>query len=253
MVQSPKTSFIPKNAPGSTPSRAPQRRGKKINILGVIGIVIFLGGLLAAGGVFFYERLSEEKLAVAKAELVDMKSSFRQSDIDRVLELKRRMDAAERLLERHLSPSIVFEMLEERTQSDVQFEGFSYSRNESGSVFLTLDGRTFIFNTIALQDDELRNTPVLDDVIFSNIGIDVANEEGGVDTIVFKVTSRANGEAIAYRVAPVVEDTTEDVGEEGGVPEGFGEEESDSSLEEEVSEEDTATSEEGDVSNEENI
>lgn len=205
MVQSPKTSFIPKSTQGNVPSRGPTRK-KRFNVLSIAAVVIFLGVLILAVGVFFYERVSTQRLDAAKQELAEMKNTFNQSEIRSILELKQRMDVAELLLERHLSPSIVFDMLEARTQSEVQFEGFTYTRNESGSVFITLDGRTFSFNTVALQGSELRNTPVLDDVLFSNIGIDSGGE--GSETIVFKVTTKANGDAIAYRVdeVPVAEE-----------------------------------------------
>lgn len=172
-------------------------------------MVVFLGVLLTAVGVFFYERVSAQRLDDAKQELTAMKSNFSQSEIQSILELKQRIEVAELLLDRHLSPSVVFQMLEARTQSQVSFEGFSYTRNESGSVFVTLDGRTLSFNTVALQGSELRNTPVLDDVLFSNIGIDTGTGEGEPETVVFKVTTKANGDALAYRVTEVPEATTE--------------------------------------------
>jgi hypothetical protein len=196
MVDSPKTSFIPKQAIGSVPGRVPHRR-RHFNILGFIGMVIFLCGMILAVGVYLYKDVSEKALVSKKQELKDIKSSFSQSDIEALRELDRRINVANVLLNEHLSPSVVFDALELRTQRDVTFTDFSYDRRESGSVELVLEGTALRFNTVALQSTQLADAEVLARTIFSGLNVD---DDGHVQ---FTSTSEGNKAALAYTVLPV--------------------------------------------------
>lgn len=191
MVDSPKTSFIPKQTSGSVPSRVPHR-GRHSNLLSFIGMVVFLCGMILAVGVFLYKDFSEGVLAGKKQELQDIKNSFSQSDIESLLELDRRINVSRALLDAHLSPSVVFDALELRTQRDISFTDFSYERRESGSVELVLEGTALRFNTVALQSQQFAEAQMLARTIFSNLGVD---EDGRVH---FTTTSEGDNAALAY-------------------------------------------------------
>lgn len=206
MPETPKTSFIPKNAMGAMPGRAPRRR-KHFNVFSFIGIVIFLCGIILTIGVYVYKDISEKDLASKKAELQAIKTSFSQSDIENLRELDRRINVANALLDQHLSPSVVFDMLEVRTQEGTQFTEFSYERRESGSVEITMGGSALRFNTVALQSRQLANAAALQSAIFSDVNIG-EGQEGAADTVDFTVTAQADTEALTYTAFPVA-DTSE--------------------------------------------
>lgn len=177
---------------GAAPGRSPRRR-RYVSIFNIAALVVFLGSLILAVGVFVYKDVSEGALASRKQELQAQKGSFSTSDIEALRELDRRISVAQALLDRHLSPSVVFDALEERTLADVSFSAFSYLRRESGSVEVLLDGTALRFNTVALQSRELGNTHVLASSIFSDLNID---EDG--QRVTFTVTGEANDAALQY-------------------------------------------------------
>jgi hypothetical protein len=191
MVDIPKTSFIPKQSMGSVPGRAPQRR-RHFNVFNFVGMIIFLCGMILAVGVFIYKDMAQRELDAKRTQLEQEKSSFSQGDILGLRALDRRILVAQTLLDQHLAPSVVFEMLEERTQTDVQFVEFSYTRRESGSVELVFDGKAMRFNTVGLQSQQLASAPELASVIFSDVDIDVE------DNVNFTITSEADTSELAY-------------------------------------------------------
>lgn len=193
MADTPKTSFIPKQSMGAAPGGAPRKR--HFNILNFAGMVVFLCGMILTVGVFFYKDLSEKDLASEKQALASVKGSFSTGDIESLRRLDGRLAASQTLLDGHLSPSAVFDLLEERTQGDVRFTQFVYRRRESGSAEVALNGTTFRFNTVALQSRQFADAPAFATTVFTDVSI---GEDGLVN---FTVTSEANTGALRY-VAP---------------------------------------------------
>lgn len=191
MADVPKTSFIPKQTLGAVPGRVPHRR-RHFNVFSFVGMVVFLCGMILAVGVFLYKDFSEKALAGKKKELQDIKNSFSQGDIEALRELDRRINVSRALLDTHLSPSVVFDALELRTQRDMSFTDFSYERRESGSVELILKGVALRFNTVALQSKQLADAQMLARTVFSDINVD---EDGRVR---FTTTSEGDTAALAY-------------------------------------------------------
>ena len=175
---------------GGVPGKT-TRRAVHFNVFNFVGMVVFLCGLILAVGVFIYKDLSERALIEQKQELEARKSSFSLSDIESLRELDRRITVATALLDRHLKPSLIFDMLEQRTLSNLSFEAFSYTRRPSGSVEVVLDGAAPRFNTVALQNRQFQNAATLSGVTFSDLRVD----ETGVR---FLVTSEADEQALRY-------------------------------------------------------
>ena len=195
MSDVPKTSFIPKQTLGNVPSRVQRRR--HFNVFGFVGMVVFLCGMILAVGVYLYRDFSQKDLEARKQELQNLKNSFSQSDIQALRELDRRIGVSRALMNKHLSPSVLFDALELRTQQEMQFTNFAYSQRESGSVELVLKGTALRFNTVALQSQQLADAETLASTIFSGFSIDEAG------TVSFTMTSEGDVQALAY-VAPSV-------------------------------------------------
>ncbi len=192
---------------GTVPARAPRRR-KHFNVFGFIGMVVFLCGVILAVGVFVYKDLSQRELESTKAELQEIKNSFSQSDIQNIRELDRRIKVANVLLAQHLAPSMIFDMLEARTQEDISFTEFSYERRPSGSVEMVLNGEALRFNTVALQGRQFASAAALESAIFSDINVGGEGGEESNANITFTVTSELNESAIGYTALPVSDTDT---------------------------------------------
>lgn len=210
MGDTPNTSFIPKQSMGTVPKRAPRRK-RSFSILSFVALVVFLGALLLSVGVFFYEDLTRDELAAKKQELADLKNTFSQSDIQNIQELDRRIEAAGALLAEHLSPSVVFDVLETTTQEELQYSTFSYKRNESGSAVVELSGEAARFNTVALQSQRFAGTDQLASAAFFGLDVLDGTEEGGSGetSITFTVVGTSPMDTVLYSAAPVPVDTAD--------------------------------------------
>lgn len=196
-------SFIPKQPGSASPGiggRSP-RRVAQLSIVNFVGMVVFLCGLILAVGVFIYKDLSVQDLETKKRALNEQKSSFSAADISALRALDRRIGVASALLDAHLVPSKIFDMLESRTLSGVQFDVFSYHRRPSGAVEVVLQGLSGRFNTVALQDREFRQAAALSDVALTNLSI---SDDGLVS---FVVVGEVDERALVY-VAPLIEAAT---------------------------------------------
>ncbi|MBX9906978.1 hypothetical protein K2X96_03720 [Patescibacteria group bacterium] len=204
MDYSPKTSFIPKQGAASVPQRK-QRR--VINVLVFLAVVVFLATLALAVGVFFYHNYSEEQLALRKKELEEKRASFVLGDIESIQRFERRLDAAQSLLDGHISMTKLFDIIGDRTQTNTQLTSFKYTRQPSGSAQVTLKGSSDSFNTIALQGQEFRTTKafVEKSLRLSNISIE-NEEETNESAITFEVGAELSLDQVAY--VPAISTTT---------------------------------------------
>lgn len=211
MEQTPRTSFIPKQAPG-----APARRQRRtFNVLSFVAMVIFLAVLALSVGVFFYHEYSATRLEERKAELAQLKSQFSEEDISHIKDLERRLNAARTLLDGHISLSRIFDALEASTQSNAQLASFTYSRQPSGGAQVSLTGDATSFNTVALQEQRFLNEKAFTrgSVIFSDLS--VSNNDTGRKTVSFSVAADIDTKNVAF-VAPATDIVSEVVsGSEG--------------------------------------
>ena len=193
MEQSPKTSFIPKEIAGS--ARMKQRRS--INLLAFFATVIFIATLAFSVGVYFYKQYEDQRLDAKKTELELLRKSFEVTEIDNIRNFERRVNAAQLLLDQHISLSRVFDALQEKTQKKAQLINFEFSRLESGTAQVSLQGESVSFNTAALQKSVLAGESSFqkDSVLFSDIN---TTGQGDKKKVTFKVSAFLNTKEVLY-------------------------------------------------------
>lgn len=214
MSEPPRTSFIPKQDAASASAKPRPRR--TFNVFNFLMTVVFLGSIILAVGVYLLETQTEKKLEANKQALAGIKTTFNAGDIVSLRELDKRIDTAEHLLKKHLSPSVIFDTLERRTQGEVQFQSFTYTLNESGTVALSLNGIAPRLNTVALQSQEFATDSVIERALFTNLGISYEGEGPEAEEIVrFTTTARIDTSLMRYE-PPVTNTDTEAMVEEVG-------------------------------------
>lgn len=142
-----------------------------MGIVNVVGMVLLLGTILGAAGVFVYLGYTQGKLDEQKITLNDIRSQFSQSDIEKIRDLDTRIETAESLLAEHLSPLKVFSTLESLTQNKVAYEDFSYQKRGSGDVTVALVANTKTFNTIALQSSAYKDNKIFGNSLVTDLAI----------------------------------------------------------------------------------
>jgi hypothetical protein len=180
-------SFIPKQS-----LSAASGRGGGFGLIFLLGVLIFVMSILAAGGVLAYQgylgsqvKSMDEKLRVAEG-------AFNASSIQDLIRLDKRMLNADILLQKHVNPSAIFFFLSTITLERVQLGGMEYTLQPDGGASISLSGVADSFSSVALQSDEFGLSKMLRDVIFSGITVD---EKGQVS---FSVNATLDPQLISY-------------------------------------------------------
>jgi hypothetical protein len=152
-------------------------------------------------GVFLLKQGHVQSLENKKTELSEKRSFFRQEDIDSVRALDERIEAAETLMDGHISPSVLLTLLERTTQEEIQYRGFQFSRRPSGNVSVAMQGIAPRFNTVARQAQRYADEDLFSHVIFSGL------DKPSPNFVMFQVDLDISKNAIAYDAVAAAEES----------------------------------------------
>lgn len=186
------TSFLPQQ------SFSPRSRNQ-IDLGGAFAFVCyaaFVVSLLAAIGVFAYQKILESRLASKEAELAKAQSSIDESTVKSLIELRNRLSAGKQLLDSHVAFSGFFTTLEQATLKNVHLASSELNFGEGHVAKLTLIGTAKNFNALAAQSQAFTNAIGFKDAIFSNITI---QQGGGVS---FTLSANLDPSIIAFGASP---------------------------------------------------
>ncbi len=183
------TSFIPKKPLAEARSSG----GGAYGLIFLLGLLIFITSILAAGGAFLYVRYLSVSVEGKKASLAKYQEAYDLPTIQTLVRFDSRITESRKILQKHLAPSAIFFFLSDQTLEKVRFTDFSYSLSGSEhSVDITMTGITDSFATVALQSDKLGSSKSLRDVIFSSISIEKDGKVG------FSVSAKVDPALIYY-------------------------------------------------------
>jgi len=185
------TSFIPKS-PVASVSFSHSTSGR-INIFLVVAVIIFIVSIVAALGVFIYQRSLVSSISDMSTRLAKARDEFELGFLDEVYKLNSRIGVAKELLGTHVAPSAIFSLLEETTLSSIRFRSMSLSGMLSRDITIALQGEANSYNSIALQSDVFGSNPAFKDPIVSDFGPD---ERGNVS---FDFNAVIDPSFISYR------------------------------------------------------
>jgi len=168
MDQVPQSSFVPRQA-GNAVVQAPPRRRRRFNLLSFSAVIIFFSSLILAVAVFTLKQSRMQTLEERRTELSSKRALFNRDDIESVQLMDVRLKAATALLETHVAPSKLLEVLERTTQDQIQFNEFKFTRRPSGNVGVTMLGIAPRFNTVASQAQRYADQELFRRVIFSDL------------------------------------------------------------------------------------
>jgi|GEM_PF-1224633 len=187
------TSFIPKKPIQSVSKGGKIKRKKGSDLLVLISFVIFIAMIVAAVGAFLYEKKLQRDITLQKQNLEEVSQSLNQQFISEAVRLNDRINGVQNLLDKHLSPSQVFFLLEKYTISTLRFGNLSFSVSPDGNLLLQGSGTAVGFESIIQQSDAYGQSKFLRDIIFSNLQ---NNQEGLVN---FSFQSTVDPLLINYR------------------------------------------------------
>jgi len=189
-----KTSFIPKK-PIEAQERpgVVSRRHDGMGVFSLLSVVILLLVIAFGVGVYMYKLSLEQQIKAQFASLEKTRDSFEPEFVDEATRLSDRIRSAREILDSHLSPSVIFALLEEYTLQTVAFENFEFSDGAEGNVKVNASGIASGFASIVLQSDSFGETGFLKDVLFTDLQVD---EE---DNVGFSFEATVDPKLVLYR------------------------------------------------------
>jgi hypothetical protein len=162
--------FIPKKTASAEAASASH---SKRSVFFYASMGIFVVSLLAALGVFAYQKVLAARVQKMNDDLVAARAAFEPEFIKELQQMDMRIETARLLLARHTSISSVFTLLEKETLSTVRFTKFSIVEPTSKDEFkIELDGEAASFNAVSLQSDVFSKETAFQKPVFSDFDID---------------------------------------------------------------------------------
>jgi hypothetical protein len=130
------SSFIPKRTAGT---KVRQKRTRNFFLLSIVSYACLIAAPTASAAVYVYQIYTERQFDQVVIDLDDAISSFSEAEMARVLEFSARLEAAQSLVNNHVSLVRALESLEQTTAAEVGFTTLAFSRTPDGSIRVAAD------------------------------------------------------------------------------------------------------------------
>lgn len=172
-----RTSFIPKKTLAAAPSLKKKKSSGPLGVVTLIALIIALGAVALSVGAFLYQQILEASVTRKTATLERARAAFEPALIQELVRIDSRTESASVILNKHITPSVLFESLEEITLKSVQFKDFILTRISDDKISISMKGVANNFSGVALQADIFGESKLIREPIFSNLNL---NQEGNV-------------------------------------------------------------------------
>jgi len=187
------TSFIPKKPIQTQVGKVGSARKDGINFFMLIAVILFLASLLLTAGVFAYKLTVQGSIESQIRTLEKAQQAFDPKFVVKASRLNSRIINANDILNSHLAPSEIFDLLEEFTLQTVTFSSFKFEDGEDGTIKILASGEGDSFRSIVLQSDKFGESGYLRDVLFSGL------EPTEFNNIAFSFEASLDPQLILYR------------------------------------------------------
>lgn len=178
MEQNTHTSFIPKKSLSAVSQEQTGRKShSNIGIVFLLTLIIFVGAVAIAIGVFLYQQFLIQSIERKSASLERARAEFEPALIEEMGRLDVRILSAKNILSNHKAVSSFFNLLEDNTIVNIQFENLDYKTDETGRTSISMKGTALNFSSVALQADIFGENKFIQEPIFSNLNL---NNRGSV-------------------------------------------------------------------------
>ena len=169
------TSFIPKKTLATTTSVKKKSGAGSLGVVTLLTLIIALGAVVLSVGAFLYQQILEVNITRKTDTLERARAAFEPALIQELVRIDSRIESAEAILNDHITPSVLFETLEDLTLKSVQFKDFELVRVSDDKINLSMKGVADDFRGVALQAEVFGKSKIIRDPIFSELNL---NQEG---------------------------------------------------------------------------
>lgn len=143
---------------------------------GGIALGLLILSLLVYGGLFFYQKNIQKELNGITQEITNIESKRDSAKEKLIVEADKKLNVVENLFKEHFYWSKLFLKIEELVDINVYFTESKFSF-ESEKVNISLSGNARTYTSLAQQMVSLKEDPLVEKVVVSDIAL---NENGGI-------------------------------------------------------------------------
>ena len=187
------SSFIPKK-PVTDSAKVLGSTRKSRNIISSLASLIFVLTIMAAGGLFVYEKFVDRQITDANKAIDDARVAFEADKIQDLINTSTRFTTIKELLDKHLAVSEILILLQELTLKNIKFDDFAF-QNKSNERNISMTGEATSYNTVAKQSEVIKASGLVSAVAFSNFTL---SDKGAVR---FKFSGTVAPSLISYKQA----------------------------------------------------
>lgn len=193
------SSFIPKQS--RKVSVPKNRRTVSFPFFTVFAHALFVGVMLAAAVVFVYNQYTVKQLQQSVATLDQAVTNFNVTDLKSVVNFDKRIRAAEKILNYHISINKALSVVESSLVSAIDVESISFDRVDSEILQIIISAKANELDFLIFQRDLFRgqNNPSIIDSEILNVNYMPVNQESGLDTskqVMFDIEIKFNAEML---------------------------------------------------------
>lgn len=165
--------YIPRSSFSSTPGVIPTQIQKKhkFHAFNILSSLVIIATIVSTIGVFFYAGYAERQLNNAKTALQKESDVDNEKYIEEISVYQKKLGIATHLLDTHVSPSHLFQILEEATNDTVQFKSLEFTYDPGFEIDIVVNGVTPEFASLALQEIQFGHDALFSDFVLSDISL----------------------------------------------------------------------------------
>lgn len=178
-------SFIPKRGPVSRPR---QTGARQVYVFTLVSYVLFFTSLIAAGGLFLYERYIDEQLQNEIIALDVEIERFREADLENVRSFNSRLEYSKERLDATVSLPALFSVLEATTAETAQIERLTIQRIGDERLAVSAAFLTDTFDSALFQREFYEQEQLIDQIALSDVTIELGSEETGESALTTRIS-----------------------------------------------------------------
>lgn len=164
-----KLSFIPKKSSKTNYKTIYKEAG--LGLLMKASVFLFILSVAGFGASYFYKEATTREINELSVSLKRAKSAFDPSLINEMERLMGSISFTKELLQNHIHPSSIFDVLESITHEKISFSSFAFNYEEN-DLKIGLTGSAQSYRVLAEQAMIFENSDVVKDFSFSGFLLD---------------------------------------------------------------------------------
>ncbi len=137
----------------------------------IASLVVFLLSLVAYGGLLLYKNKVSNEINDLTSSLEKAREALELPVINQLKDVSDKIESTKVLVEKHVSPTAVFDLLEKDTLKKITLKSLDYRAAGKGGVEISVNGSAPDYKTLAQQGDVFEREKGIIRVSFSGLNL----------------------------------------------------------------------------------